>query len=855
MKIKLFFASFILLLTSITANALPISGTDVPELSELDTIMTNWMNEYGFEAVTLAVMKNRHLVYEKGYGYQDAARTQTILPNAKMRLATNSVNFTRRALQVLVDEGVLARDDKVYDVVGLEPWGGGEPTDPRVRQLTIGNLLDEKSCVIDGAKGVIEQGQIMDLGRNATIAESIQYLWAQTDSFRTDCQIGEDQIFSHHAYELAALVIAIAADPAIDLADHNSVGRVYGDYVQQKIGEPLDAVYLQAENHAYLAHENEIWYESKYLCEPDWNLYWESGYELDSCAYTIDFFARPGSGTIVTSARDMARYLQKYYVTADAKPLNLTGVEYNRGGGGSLSGTTTIFNDRVYTDSGDSISFVYLVNERDEPGLQTPSDHALTNAIKTYLYDNVTDWPMIDLFEDNSCYEYGSTNQTHVDNGRAYTETEQTGCIWGSWGCTTTTTYFAVGSNENLGTNGSSSSLLNESSVGYFAQGNCPVPDTTAPIITLNGDNPLSISLGSNYVDPGYSANDDRDGDVSGQVLISGNVDTTTAGTYYKYYDVTDAVGNVAEQKTRTVIVEPDTTAPVITLTGSNPLTVYRDGAFLDPGYSALDDVDGDITSDVIVTGTIDTSVIGSYELSYNVIDAAGNSAVEVIRTIEVIEAPQCVEYSATAAAHVSAGRAYSEDVQTGCIWGNFGCTTTTTYYAVGSADDLGTNSSATVILNEDPEGYYSLGSCPGPDITAPVITLIGANPMTVNFGGTYAEPGANADDNVDGDISNQVEITGNVDTSTVGTYYLDYKVSDAAGNISPTVTRTVNVVEGGICITAVNSDHVASGRAYEQYGILVYAQGSDVYLGTTTTSTSLEEEAPGNWIKVDSCY
>ena len=82
-----------------------------------------------------------------------------------------------------------------------------------------------------------------------------------------------------------------------------------------------------------------------------------------------------------------------------------------------------------------------------------------------------------------------------------------------------------------------------------------------------------------------------------------------------------------------------DTTAPVITLSGDNPLTMEVNISFTEPGYSAVDDMEGNLTSAVVVTGTVDTSTVGSYTLSYNVSDTSGNAATEVTRTVNVMAA------------------------------------------------------------------------------------------------------------------------------------------------------------------------------------------------------------------------
>ena len=86
------------------------------------------------------------------------------------------------------------------------------------------------------------------------------------------------------------------------------------------------------------------------------------------------------------------------------------------------------------------------------------------------------------------------------------------------------------------------------------------VVDTTAPVVTVTGDNPATVELGATYTDAGASATD-----LSGSVTVvtTGTVDSNTVGTYTLTYTSTDASGN-AGTATRTVNVV-DTTAPVFT--------------------------------------------------------------------------------------------------------------------------------------------------------------------------------------------------------------------------------------------------------------------------------------------------
>ena len=87
--------------------------------------------------------------------------------------------------------------------------------------------------------------------------------------------------------------------------------------------------------------------------------------------------------------------------------------------------------------------------------------------------------------------------------------------------------------------------------------------DDTKPEITLNGTNPTNLAFGKEYIELA-TANDNKDGDISDKIIISGDVvNTDIIGTYTVKYDVSDAAGNKAYQVERIVYVIDDT-KPII---------------------------------------------------------------------------------------------------------------------------------------------------------------------------------------------------------------------------------------------------------------------------------------------------
>ncbi len=84
------------------------------------------------------------------------------------------------------------------------------------------------------------------------------------------------------------------------------------------------------------------------------------------------------------------------------------------------------------------------------------------------------------------------------------------------------------------------------------------VVDTTAPTITLLGANPVVTSDGTTYVEPGATAWDVCDGDLTGEIVISGDDPNTTAlGVYVVTYTVNDSSDNIASAS-RSVVVKPE---------------------------------------------------------------------------------------------------------------------------------------------------------------------------------------------------------------------------------------------------------------------------------------------------------
>lgn len=118
-------------------------------------------------------------------------------------------------------------------------------------------------------------------------------------------------------------------------------------------------------------------------------------------------------------------------------------------------------------------------------------------------------------------------------------------------------------SDHDVAVKGATVSDSNNILTTFLADNQVVLVDTTPPIITLNGNQTINLNVGDNYFEPGASAIDDVDGDISSNILITGNETLLTnptslpEGSYVLAYNVSDSSGNSAIEKIRTVNVLP----------------------------------------------------------------------------------------------------------------------------------------------------------------------------------------------------------------------------------------------------------------------------------------------------------
>ena len=161
--------------------------------------------------------------------------------------------------------------------------------------------------------------------------------------------------------------------------------------------------------------------------------------------------------------------------------------------------------------------------------------------------------------------------------------------------------------------------------------------DSTAPVISLAGDNPLTLTQGSAYVEPGASAIDNIDGAVT--VTISGVVNSNVIGSYTISYQATDSANNSSEV-TRIVNVVALSQDPSIVLWRGSPIPWPLGKAYVDPGVLAFDYLGKPLL--VSSSGSVNTNLIGNYTITYSTTDSDGRTATanRIVNVVEDTQAP-----------------------------------------------------------------------------------------------------------------------------------------------------------------------------------------------------------------------
>lgn len=154
------------------------------------------------------------------------------------------------------------------------------------------------------------------------------------------------------------------------------------------------------------------------------------------------------------------------------------------------------------------------------------------------------------------------------------------------------------------------------------------VKDKSAPEIKLVSDKTIYVCPGKKYEEEKFQAIDNYDGDLTKKVKVTKTKDLIT-------YTVSDKAKNKTSVSRK--IKYEDKEKPTINLEGGEIIYAFVGEGYVENGYSAIDNCDGDITKKVKVSGNVNTAKLGENILTYTVKDKSANE-VSAKRKVLVVE-------------------------------------------------------------------------------------------------------------------------------------------------------------------------------------------------------------------------
>lgn len=151
--------------------------------------------------------------------------------------------------------------------------------------------------------------------------------------------------------------------------------------------------------------------------------------------------------------------------------------------------------------------------------------------------------------------------------------------------------------------------------------------------IFLMGNDSISMYVGDIYVEPGYTAKTDNGKEVTDKVIVTNTVDVDKVGSY----DVIYELGNVSVRR-KVEVLSKNSNYSYIYLKGKTVDYIKLGNVYNDPGYMAIDTIDGNITSKVSIDGKVDYNKVGTYKIIYSVLNSRGAVA-SVNRLVVVTDA------------------------------------------------------------------------------------------------------------------------------------------------------------------------------------------------------------------------
>lgn len=323
----------------------PVTGDEVKKYRDVDTAVIEYMQLIDATAATVAISRGGTLLYSRGYGYADQAKTKPTPPDALMRVASVTKPITAAMIRTAARDKKLDLDAKAFELIGAKPPAKGKVADERVNDVTVVHLLAHKGGWDSATTGdqMFSGDRIareLKLTRPPKPADAVTYMLTQPLQFDP----GSKEVYSNFGYCVLGRVLETV---------HK---KPFADCLADEICKPLGIKDLKIGAAAEKRRDpREVWYP------------------LVENAFSFDIM--DSHGGLIASAPALCQFLDAYFL--DGKPREPGTWDYTFFG--SLPGTTSMARERT-----DGYNVTVLLNNRRPKEYKGDGD-VLKKAIDTAL--------------------------------------------------------------------------------------------------------------------------------------------------------------------------------------------------------------------------------------------------------------------------------------------------------------------------------------------------------------------------------------------------------------------------------------------------------------------------------------
>lgn len=211
------------------SETFPVTGERVPALSSLDSGLISILQRWQIPGAAVAIGRKGRIVYARGFGWADKERREPVKPESSFRVASISKSITAVAALKLIEENKLKLSDKAFDILSDYAPCCGEIKDPRLKQITVQDLLQCTAGWEGKQKEPLFGEELMQSAAACGVKPPpdlktvIRYWMQKPLSFAPGSRYG----YSNLAYAVLGEVVARSAQ------------MPYEQYVQQSVLKPM----------------------------------------------------------------------------------------------------------------------------------------------------------------------------------------------------------------------------------------------------------------------------------------------------------------------------------------------------------------------------------------------------------------------------------------------------------------------------------------------------------------------------------------------------------------------------------------------------------------------------------------